>query len=279
LAVSGRLNLDLSGIGLQLEGLPAAVERGFRREWPGFVVDPASAPFLCCRFTVRDVVAGPGPFRPKEMRSELARSSARFEMPEGSIVVSADGSAVLELARELGRREYWTAVNLLRAGLAWHLPHRGAAMLHAAGLIVAERAYLLVGPEGSGKSTWASLGEAGGARVVSDDVVLVESSGDGFVLLGSPLRSSHRADYRPGRWPLAAILFPSARASAAWTPASGLLARSRILANLPFIADAPEEDGRPARIVERLVRDVPCLDFSFSLDTAFLELLRRGPGP
>jgi hypothetical protein len=275
--LNGEVDLDFSGVRLHLEGVTPAVERGVRESWAAFVSSTSDAPLLTCHFGRLAAFAGRGPFRPKEMKSNLEVTRAAFTMPEGRAVVDASGEASIDLAGSLGRREYWTAVNLLRACLAWWLPQRGAMLLHAAGLAVGGRGYLLVGPEGSGKSSWARLGEQGGARVVSDDLVLVEATRRGVELLGAPFRSTHEANYGPGRWPLAAILFPRHGERAAWSPAASLIARARILANLPFVAEATARDGRVDRLVERLATDVPCLDLTFALDLAFLELLRSGP--
>jgi len=275
--LTGQLDLDLSGVRLHLDGMTPAVERGVREFWAAFVSSDSATPFLSCRFGTLAEVARGGPFLPKEMKSKLELTRAVFTMPEGRAEVGASGEAKIDLAMSLGRREYWTAVNLVRACLAWRLPQRGAALLHAAALAVEGKGYLLVGAEGSGKSSWARLGEQGGATVVSDDLVLVETTGDGVELLGAPFRSTHIADYRPGRWPVAAILFPRHGAPATWSRAAALIARARILANLPFVAEATARDNRVERLVERLATGVACLDFTFALDLTFLELLRSGP--
>jgi hypothetical protein len=170
-------------------------------------------------------------------------------------------------------------INLLRACLAWYLPGRGTAMLHAAGLVIEDRAFFLVGAEGSGKTTWARLGQECGAHVLSDDLVLVQCAADRVLALGSPFRSTLRADYRPGRWPLRAILFPRRGAPAAWASCSQLIARARLAANLPFVSGGIERDARVAGVVERLATAVPCRELTFAPDASFVELLRAdGPG-
>ncbi len=274
--LSGALELDLSGIALRLEGLSAAVERGVRRDWQAFVASGLGPPFLRCRFAGTGVDAGSAPFRPKAMRAERAGSGARFALPEGEAWIEA-GEARIVLACALGLREYWTAVNLLRACLAWRMADRGGALVHSAGLVVDGRAFLLVGAPGSGKSSFAALGERAGARVLSDDLVLLDRADGAFEALGAPFRSTHVARYGPGRWPLAAVLFPRRGSPAAWVPCRALTARARILANLPFVSDAALGAERSAALVDRLASDVPCLELTFGLDPTFVELLRRPP--
>lgn len=276
--LSGRVDLDLSGVTVALERTSPEIADAVRRDWAAFVAKPARRPFLRCRFGALGVGAPPGPLLPKRMRSTLCRAGAIFELPEGRAEVRDGGEARIDLASGLGRREFWTAMSLLRACLAWRLPDRGAALIHAAGAAVDGRGYLLVGPGGAGKTSWVTLVERCGGRALSDDLVLVEAGAGRIDLLGAPFRSTHVADYRPGRFELAAVLFPRQGSPAAWSRAPGLLARARILANLPFVSDAPVEDGRLEPLIAALAERVPCLDFTFALDTSFVELLRRGPG-
>ena len=249
------------------------------REWRPFVTDAVAEPFLSIEVSFVDGDGDPGPFDPKQMSSVFESNAAGFSMNGGEARVEQTGEARVTLARGLGRSEYFTLMNLLRAVLAWRLPHRGAALLHAAGIVVEDSAFLLVGSEGSGKSTWAALGERAGARVLSDDLVLVDGGGPRLEALGSPLRSTHRADYRPGRWPVSAILFPRHGEVPAWTACDGMLARARLAANLPFVSSALQRDPRVAAVVERLATAVPCRDLTFGMDPSFVDLLRRStPG-
>ena len=271
------LGLDLSGIRIRLAGLPEPLAARIRRDWKHFVLPVPTEARLRMQLSLLDREAPDGPYEPQHMTSELEPTRARFELPEGSAEVDERGAVAVRLARGLGQREFWTWLNFLRASLAWLLPRHGAALLHAAGLVVEDRAYLLVGPEGAGKSSWARLGEQAGARVLSDDIVLVDGGAAEPQALGSPFRSTHFIEYRPGRWPLAAVLFPRKGEPVSWTPVPALLAAARIAANLPFVSDALERDEKVASVVERLATAVPCLELTFGLDASFLELLRAGP--
>jgi hypothetical protein len=271
------LDLDLSGIGLRLQGLTAALDRQLREEWAPFVATAVGEPFLRLQVRFLDEPVPQSDFAPKAMTSTLEAESARFVMPEGRAVVYSDGRCEVNLVRGLGNREYFSLLNLLRACLAWLLPNRGAMLLHAAGLVVGERAFLLVGAEGSGKSSWARIGERAGAHVLSDDLVLTDGAGARLEALGSPFRSTHRADYRPGRWPLAAIFFPHHGTPAASRRAESLLAKARLVANLTFIAEAVERDRRIAPLLDRIADTVPCAELTFGLEPSFMDILRNWP--
>jgi hypothetical protein len=277
--LSAALDIDLSGIGLSLEGLDRELDGRLRRDWRRFVATAPGDPFLRLRLAFVEGALPRGAFAPKAMTSKLRRESAEFHMAEGSASVFDDGTGVITLLRGLGDREYYTFQNFLRAALAWRLPSRGGMLMHAAGLVVEERSFILVGPEGSGKSSWAKLGESAGCRVLSDDLVLVDGAGARLEALGAPFRSTHLADYRPGRWPLAAALFPRHGERAALEPCDALIARARLVANLTFIAEAVEKDERIPAMLERLTASVPCAELTFALDGTFLELLRGWRGP
>jgi hypothetical protein len=273
-----RVGLNLSGLTVCLDGLSDSLAERLRREWSSFVDALSDYPFLHVEVAAAREDMAPGEkFVPKAMPSRLGSITARYRMPEGTAVVANSGRARIRLGRNLGQREYFTLQNLLRACLAWSLPSRGGALLHAAGLVVDGRAYLMVGPEGSGKSTWAALGERGGALVLSDDLTLIDGIGPRPEVLGAPFRSTHAAPFLRGRWPLAAVLFPQHGGDSGWSPAPALVAKARIAANLPFIAEGIQHDSRIPLLIDRLSGAVPCVEFTFGLDSSFVELLRSWP--
>jgi hypothetical protein len=274
--MSAPLGIDLSGVALRLDGLPAEVGERLARDWRRFAGPVSAAPFL--RVEVEPFDAGElrEPFRPKAMVSRPGPTSAQFEMPEGTAEVRGDTTRV-RLARDLGERGYQAFHNLLRASLAWRLPDRGGAMLHAAGLVVGGRAFVLAGPEGSGKSTWVRHGEAAGARAISDDVVVVDRASGRLEALGTPFCSTHRIDYRPGRWPVAAILWPEHGSNAALADTPPLLARAKLAASLPFLAEGLGTDPRVGETIEGLCR-ARCLRLTFPPDPSFVPVLAAFAG-
>ena len=269
------IDVDFSGVTLRVVGLPQEVADRLERDWAPFRVRRAARPWLRLEVELIDGDPPSGPFRPKRMSSDFSPGRAGFALPQGHAEVRATGEAWIRLLRGLGSTGYFAMQNFIRACLAWSLPARSAALLHAAGLAIDGDGFALVGPEGSGKSTWARIGEERGAHVVSDDLVLVECRTGGADLLGSPFHSTHKGAYRPGRWPLAAILFPRHGTPAAIENCDALRAGARLAANLPFIASAIGSDDRVAALVERLVSEVPCRELTCAPDPSFVDLLRK----
>ncbi len=269
------LAFDLSGVPIRVTGLPGAMGERLAREWSSFASAGPVEPFLDASVSFADRPALPRAFDPKGMRASLTLERARYEVPEGEVVVEASGSASIALASGLDPGVgYFTLLNLLRASLAWRLPSRGGALVHAAGIVLDGRAFLLVGAAGSGKSTFAALAESAGARILSDDLVLIDGAGGTIEALGAPTRSTHRSISGPGRWPLAAVLLPAHGTAARLDPVSELTAHGSLAANLPFVAEALGADPRLDAVVDRLVREVATLRLTFARDDAFVALLR-----
>lgn len=234
------LHFGFSAFSLRLTGLPATLADRLRAEWAAFVVDAASGPSLTAA-----IDHDPGllyertiPFSPKAMHGDLRGETAVFTLPEGRAAIDGVGGARITLHGEPDARLYFALINLLRAAIAWSLPSHGILMLHAAGLRVDGRAFLLVGPEACGKSTWVRAGIDGGAQPISDDIVLVDTRPDRALALGSPFRSTQRADYRPGHWEIGALLLPRWGSEPTLERVSPLQAQLALVSNLPFVAEA-----------------------------------------
>lgn len=83
------------------------------------------------------------------------------------------------------------------AALAWALALRGTLTVHAAGLIIRGLGVLVLGRSGSGKSTLSAAVAGSGGKIISDDAILISSTG-ADVPRGTLLRPLRRdAFFRP----------------------------------------------------------------------------------
>jgi len=159
-------------------------------------------------------------------------------------------------------------------GFARALPAylRGGIVFHAAAVSVGDRALLVLGDSGAGKSTTAALLCDHGASLIADDTALGRLEGDALWL--QPLEDTHwldeaarralaRADASLGKRPvagtasraparLAAVVVLEAGATIAITPLHGLACAGALLKSalrLPLDATRSKEDlDRLARV-------------------------------
>lgn len=268
------IDFDLSGLTVRMTGLPAARERRLAEEWAPFAAPPTARPWLDVRI---DVVAGgsrPRGADAKSMTGGVVDGAAKWAMIGAGAHVPRDGPVEIRIEDAAAEFSLFAVINLMHAAIAWRLPAIGGLMLHAAAAVVDGRAFVLVGAEASGKTTWSRLARAAGARVLSDDIVLVAPSAGGFEALGSPLRAKDFGGGAPGRWPVAAILLPSHGAAAALEPASALRAQAALTANLPFVSDDPGRLVEAGTVVGRLAGTVPARTLVFTREDGGFDLLR-----
>jgi hypothetical protein len=90
----------------------------------------------------------------------------------GRILIAADGSELL-CDPEPGNAE-WSSL-LPAQALPMAATLRGLEVLHAAGVVLADRAVLFTGPQGAGKSSLAAALLRRGGALLSDDTVALES--------------------------------------------------------------------------------------------------------
>ena len=267
---------DLSGVGVRLRGVPAGAASLLDEAWSDFAASPlpgrpaldaavrtGALPAACAR------LGKSGSFE-----SALDERNAAYRLREGTVRVGRDGGAEILLRECPDPTQLYDLLNLLVPALAWLLPARGTVLLHAAGVVLEGSAHVLVGAEGSGKTTWAGLAKQAGASFLSDDLVFVAASAERVEALSLPFRANHPRPMAPGRWPVAAILFPEWGKEARLGPADRMRARGRLLANLPYLSRTLPDVAAAERIVERLIERVPLRTLTFAPDPSFVPLLR-----
>lgn len=128
-------------------------------------------------------VAGPGERLTAERSpSDASRPGASggdlLPLPGGRLLVHPEREVVEAMLGEVAATEDYLHLDVLDAGLAVALSQRRVLLVHGAAFIHHGSGTLAIGDSGTGKSTLAAAAVAAGARVLSDDTVLVHDAGD-----------------------------------------------------------------------------------------------------
>lgn len=266
---------DLSGIGILVTGVTPPVADGLREAWSGFVAETVADPWLVV--TVEDVEAPLTAGREMKAGSLAAREDARVRVARdegGATIDAASGRAHVRLASGDDRRRIWGLVNLVHAALGFVVDRRGGGILHAAGIVLEGRAFVLIGAEGAGKTTFARLAAEGGVPVLSDDQVLVVTNGGRCEAVAAPIRNRDFPGPGRGRWPVASFLLPAHGRVASLAPVPRIDLSARLAANRLYVAATPGPSFGPGDALERLSEGAPARKLTFAPDPSFLDLLR-----
>jgi len=271
------LRWDLAGFALEVR-VPSGVVEPLHAIWGDFV---ATTPGPADLVVDVEVVAPSPELRGRQ--TEVARDGdgdVCVRMVEGTVELRASGSARISARAAASPGDLaWAVHNLLLPAIAWHLADRRAgALVHGAAVVIDGRAHVLAGPEGSGKSTFATVAGAAGVDVLGEDLVLLDGAGGRVDAVAAPYRVERATRRGPGRWPLAGILFPRHGAAPSIAPASDLAGVARLAANLPYVAGTDAGIAVARAIAAR----VPLRELTFAPDPSFLALLRdpgAGAGP
>ncbi len=264
--------LDLGGTAAAIRGLPAAMEAALRSEWRPWVLREGE-PVLVVDVRVEPPREDGRPFSAKRMAANFEDGLARYVMEEGTATVPPSGPAAIHVASCGANKQLYALLTLLGAAFAWRAPSHRALVLHAAGIVLDGRAFVLAGAEGAGKTTFARVAAESGAAVLGDDLVVVRAADGGVEAVGSPLRSKPWNTTGRGAWPVAALLLPEHGTPPALRPAPAMAARARVVASLPFVAEAIDRCPGLDSVLDAVV-GAPARLLRFAPDPGFLPLLR-----
>jgi hypothetical protein len=105
----------------------------------------------------------------------------------GEFIAAADGGSIL-CARTPGAHDESFQVYLLGQALSYALVKAGFEPIHGTVLVHDGRGVTLLGDSGYGKSTLAACMLAAGARLLTDDLLMVRPAGAGYIAYPGPAR-------------------------------------------------------------------------------------------
>lgn len=166
--------------------------------------------------------------------------------------------AILELTPE----DQLNAIeNFLRVVSAYQVLSKRGLLLHSAGLVVDEQAYLFVGRSGAGKTTLTRKAHSAGAGILSDDInTALPSEDECFRAYPVPFAGDFGQTpdlLSPGGYPLAALCFLEQGGAATLEPLTNAAAVARLVAACPFVNDDPDKAPDLLEAAANLVRQVP----------------------
>jgi hypothetical protein len=238
------LRLDLSGVAVELAGLPETLAEAMIARYRPFLGSGDGAggghPLrVAVRAAPLDYFIPPPPADAAEyyraptaydgsiFRLTTYRMAAWFDVRrrEGQVLLGEGGFDPAPRAME----------NFLRAAVAWLAIDRGGFFLHGAGIVRRGRCYLFYGPTGAGKSTLSAQSREG--AVVSDDLSLLLRESDGLYAVGSPFRGTYQGGAPvTGRFPVAGFYRLRKDQETSVRPGdAGCFAD--LLGNLPWVVD------------------------------------------
>ena len=269
------VGIDLSGIGILVTGATPPIAAGLREVWSGFLAERVDDPWLVV--TVEDDSVPLTAGREMKPGSVALREGPRVRVARdegGATIDAASGRAHVRLASGDDRRRIWGLVNLVHAALGFVLDRHGGGILHAAGIVLEGRAFVLIGAEGAGKTTFARVAAEAGVPVLSDDQVVVVTDGGRCEAVGAPIRHRDFPGAGRGRWPVASFLLPFHGPSASLAPVPRIELSARLAANRLYVAATPGPSFGPGDALDRLSEGAPARKLTFAPDPSFLDLLR-----
>jgi hypothetical protein len=297
------LLLDVAGGPYLLAGLAPAQEAAARRRF-GILCRPMDAGIP--QVVLRMFRAPAADFLAVDTRGweyalDFAPAAASLAVAGLRLMARLDWSAEGALSAAVWTSEpageEWASVceNCLRVVVAHRLLAAGGAVLHSAGMVDrgpgpgADRAFLLLGPSGAGKTTASRLCLAAGGDVLSDDLNAVRfaaspgEAGEGAARLAKLPFTGDLGDRAggPESVSLRAVLRLAKCGEGApegLRPLSPAAALASLLAAAPFVNRDPWRREALLAVLERLVRAVPAFEVSFTREGDLWSILKSIAG-
>ena len=275
----------LPGASVVIDGLSARQYRDIARKYAAFVsagVETLQTADVVCRagrlaqpvglpiehFLVNDQYA----LHKERSGSKIAVTGFDF-VANITCDTSAPAHASLSVLKEDELATVGVLENFLRVLLSYRALARGGVLLHSAGILYRDRAYLFCGRSNAGKTTLARKAAAAGARVLSDDINLVIPENGAFRAHKVPFTGEFGRRMEKlseiSSFTLGGLVLLEKASTLTAVPVRPAEAVAGLLTGCPFVNDDPEESSVLLDILMNLVADAPIIRLGASIDDPF----------
>jgi hypothetical protein len=184
--VAKTLNLKLAGRHFAIRGIPA----GWQDLLPPRLLDCRTKGAGAAKRTIMMEMTSSEQLRPVSEPHNLNDTSRlgfsldaitlKSDWCESRFNINPEVPARLRVHTEASPWFGHVLENLLRVLVAYDVLQRGGVLLHCAAIVKNDRAVVLFGHSGSGKSTTSALALENGCSVISDDINVIEPGRDGW---------------------------------------------------------------------------------------------------
>lgn len=162
--------------------------------------------------------------------------------------------------------------NLLRMLVAYAVHERGGVMLHSAAIVRGNRAAVLFGHSGAGKSTCSALALEAGCGIVSDDINIIEPSRTEWTVSPVPFSGTLTAQHEFQQpIALAGLYHLNQSGHDALAACSRAQAVSLLAGNAPILNQDPFQTDRLIDILTAVTARVPVEALYFTRSSRFLD--------
>jgi hypothetical protein len=167
--------------------------------------------------------------------------------------------------------------NYLRIIAAYATLLRGGLLLHSAGLVVDNRAYLFLGRSGAGKTTLSRLALAAGAKILSDDINIVLATPDGgFAAAAVPFAGEMGHAYleQEGQYPVAGLFWLEKSPQLACESIAPTIQMAKLFACSPVVNADKHQLDPILNVCAALLKCAPMRLLRFRRDEGFSALYK-----
>jgi hypothetical protein len=260
------MNVVIGGTGIRVSTSNAAFEEVLRTQYAGFI-EPESSQSI--DLTVD--LTPPSPMDP-DADIQVRNVDNHWILDRGDFHASYDSASRAGMVRQNANRHGVDSV--IRIIHSLHLAERSGFLLHAASVIRADRALILAGPSGAGKTTISRLAPED-AHLLTDEISYVRKVSGCWTAFGTPFAGDLA---RPGENRSAgveALFLLRHGAENRIKPMNAAAAARSILRNVLFFADDSVLTRQVFDTVCEFVNSIRVFELSFLPDARVWESIRE----